>query len=393
MNFLNFKKKQPNFSLIDFVPLFILLVFASTEFFLILRHKSPYTSDTYFYKHIFYVFQGQGFSQAYQSVISQIDMNQQDTISQNFYKNIVAYKNSLSFFTKRPLYPLLSLSIYTFAKNEYLSFLLPVFFAYIISIGLSYKLANLFNSRFVTVATVSFLIGFYPFLDLSTYFLTDTIGFAFWLALILLMYQFIIGGKKSTLVNYTFVLILSLLNREQSILLTLGTAVVLLLFRLYNFPKVWINREKLLFLVTGGLSIIYIFTMFLFKQRNLYDTLLYTQQHYGLLTQQFSVGETINYLLTHVYTSHVAFIKDLYTHHWWLMHFFLAFLGIIFIFMKLKKPRLLDVLLLTSGLGSYFAIFLYPVLSYRYFFPVVLSICFFSVRFLNNYLMKNKYDI
>src|SRR4030065_1472832 len=173
---------------VKFFPLLFILVFAVTQYLLIFRHKSPYLSDSYFYKHIFYEIKGDSFDLARQKVVSQVDLKGVDDITVNFFSNDEAYRNSLSFFTKRPLYPLLAAFVSLFASNEFLDFVIPVFVAYIASIILSFYIFRQGLYFFFAIFSTSLLISFYPFLDWSTYFLTDTNGFAFWLLLLFIIY-------------------------------------------------------------------------------------------------------------------------------------------------------------------------------------------------------------
>src|SRR3990167_9768027 len=99
--------------------LFLLLIFSTVQYLLILRHKSPYLSDSYFYKHIFYQIKGDSYDLARQKVVSQVDLTSADEITINFFTKGEAYKNSLSFFTKRPLYPVSAAIISMFISNEF----------------------------------------------------------------------------------------------------------------------------------------------------------------------------------------------------------------------------------------------------------------------------------
>ena len=58
----------------NYLPLFLLLVFAAVQYILIFRHKSPYLSDSYFYKHIYYEIKGADYETAKSKVASQINL-------------------------------------------------------------------------------------------------------------------------------------------------------------------------------------------------------------------------------------------------------------------------------------------------------------------------------
>ena len=94
----------------------LLISFAIVQFLLILRHKSPYLSDSYFYKHMFYQMRGDSYDQAKEKIISQIDIDQLDKITRKIFTEDDSYQYSYSFFTKRPLYPFLARIVNIFSK-------------------------------------------------------------------------------------------------------------------------------------------------------------------------------------------------------------------------------------------------------------------------------------
>src|SRR4030042_6610424 len=100
-----------------------LLIFASIQFFLILRHKSPYVSDSYFYKHIYYQIKGDSFEKAKNKIISQVNLEKADETTKNIFSNTASYRNSYSFFTKRPFYSFAATVLSIFSVSEYFSFL------------------------------------------------------------------------------------------------------------------------------------------------------------------------------------------------------------------------------------------------------------------------------
>ena len=369
--------------ILPLVPLIFFILFGSTEFFLLLRHKSPYISDSYFYKHIFYNYYGDNFEIAYNKVLSQIDFSQTDEISRNFYLNKDQYQDSLRFFTKRPFYPFIAAVIYFFIKNDYWSFLLPVFLAFLGCILLTYELVAKSKIYFFALYSTVGLLLFYPFLDWSTYFLTDTIGTFFWLLQVLLILKIFTTKKMIWFWPYGIILMISFLNREQSFLMVVFFFLVSLLLKRFGYEKKLSQLSNIGMVVSLTITCMYLLIMIITGQKTLYDTVIYTQNNYGLNHNDYSLNETLLYMQNAIYKAHIGFFRDLLSHHWWLVHVFLSIVGGIYVFcIKNLRPTLIDILILVSGFSSYLAIFLYPVLSYRYFIPVVIMIVYFSSQIL-----------
>src|SRR3989344_4633836 len=275
--------------------LFLLLLFASVQFVLILRHKSPYFSNV-------------------------------------------------------------------FGTSEYISFLAPVFLSYLAIIFLVFRLTENSLGQFWSVLTTALFISFYPFLDWSTYFLTDTIGAFFWLLLIILALNYILSKKRKWIYLFSFVQIVSLLNREQTLLMPALFLIFLIIGKLTNLPSSIRSYEVKLLALSSAIAAVYILTSLIFKQKNIIDTIIYTQNNYGLFNNNYSFGQTVFYLLRAVIESHAAFLKDLVQHHWWATLFLLSNLAIIQYFINGKKGNPIDVMIISSGAASYLSIFLYPVL-------------------------------
>lgn len=373
------------FFLLKHGVLLFLLFFASLQFFLLTRHKSPYLSDSYFYQHMYYQFQGLSFEESRAKILANLDLTKVDAITQNFFAKTSAYKNSLRFFTKRPLYPFTAFLLSLFIKNTYWDFLIPVFLGYLGTIFIAYYLFKLrLNYLFSTFAT-ALLISFYPFLDWSTYFLTDTIGAFFWLLQLLPAYYYVNGSKnKKLLFLYSLTLIISLFNREQSLLMLLVFFILLVFAFIFRYPVRVRRRIINLVLVSLLITIIYLVINRTLNMPSLYDTILYTQNSYGLHSKTYTLIETLGFIGNSVLVAHLAFIKDLSQHHWWSVFVALGIIGMIQTILKVKRPTVADTLFLCSGLVSYSAIFFYPVLSYRFFFPAVVSIIFFAVHLISS---------
>src|SRR3989344_7338115 len=129
-------------------------------------------------------------------------------------------------------------------KSEYLSFLIPVFISYLGCIIISYFLFNRGLNHFSLIIATTLLVAFYPFLDWSTYFLTDTIGFLFWMIQLLLIYLYLSKKERLYLYSFLFSLILSLTLREQSVLM-LPLLIIFYVFTfVFPFTKQYIPQLK-----------------------------------------------------------------------------------------------------------------------------------------------------
>lgn len=368
-----------------YAAIILVLLFATAQFFLILRHKSPYLSDSYFYKHIYYQIKGDSFDSARQKIISEVDLSNTDKITKNIFENRQAYTNSYGFFVKRPLYPASAYLLSFIIPSEYLNFLIPVFLAYLGSIIFVYFFAKEgLNYLLATIATALF-IAFYPFLDWSTYFLTDTIGAFFWLLQIFSLYKFLKRNNPKWIFLYAIFLSLSLLNREQSVLMVPATLLLFMLLFLFKFSTKVKKNVLISFLVSLFVVAFYLLVSLFLKQRTILDTIIYTQNRYGLDANLYTFSQTFSFLTNTIKISHAVFFKELLTHHWWFTFMALGVLGVAKTIFLNKTKRLIDMLLISSGIAAYLSIFIYPVLSYRYFFPVLLTCVYFASKFIKDY--------
>lgn len=350
----------------------LICLYSALQFILILRHKSPYVSDSYFYNHIVYEFKGDTYHTSRNKVLSKVEINPIDKITQNIYFNSEQYQDSYGFFSKRPLYPFTVFLLNKLFDLE-TSMLLPVFVSYLglilVSFAFLSKRLNLFWASFGTFTFMSF----YPFLDWSTYYLTDTIGAFFWMLQIYFIYKLLSTKKNFWLLSFIIISIIALTNREQSLLMPVVS------FALWTITKIKKDRlaKHILPVVFASviISATYLVVSLKYFHKNLISTITYTMNDYGLLNNEFSSREILNYLINSYIKSHVALFNDLLAHHLWAVF---ALSSIIGVSMALKKIKIIDVIMIASALGSYLAIYLYPVLSYRYFFPLVISICYFA---------------
>lgn len=379
--------KFANFFL-KYLALFLILIFATFQFFLILRHKSPYNSDSYFYKHMFYQMQGYSFQEAYKKIHSQLSLEKTDQITRNMFTNTDAYMNSYSYFIKRPLYPFLAVILNRIFANDYLAFVIPVFISYLGVIVLTYYFsAQRFTPFFAAFAT-AILVAFYPFLEWSTYFLTDVIGAFFWLLLILLTYQYLKTQDKKWLIFYLITLLFSFLNREQSLL------VIPLFAILYIFLVVFKSHQNIqkscrtIFLISTFPSLIYLAISSLFFEKSILDNISYIRNSFGLYSYSYNQTSNISYLLESLKNSHIALAQDVTRHHWWFAFTLLGIIGIAKTLLT-KRPHILDLILISSGLASYLMI-LWPFLSYRFLIPAIITVIYFATKFLLEYFTNSQ---
>ena len=365
-----------------YTAFFILILFSALQFILILRHKSAYLSDSYFYKHIFYQIKGDSYILAKEKIISQVDLDRADKITRKIFTEEDSYRYSYSFFTKRPLYPFIASIIDAVIWSEYLALMIPVFLAYIGSIVLSFRFLKIDMPYFFAIFALSLIISFYPFLDWSTYLLTDTIGYFFWLLLLLFIYKFIDEGKSKYLILYTIFLIISLLNREQSILMLLLLCFLYLFIVIFKQIEYMKKRSVKLIKSTLVIVLTYIGISIILNQRTIIESINYLQNNYSFFSNTYSPAETSEYLIKTVIFTHQAFLADLVSHHWWFMFFILGSAGMLKTIFFSKRKQFISLLIFSSGLASYSFIFIYPVLSYRFFYPVVLMFIYFSSKFI-----------
>ena len=208
----------------------------------------------------------------------------------------------------------------------------------------------LFRLRFdlfwSTLGTALFL-GFYPFLDWSTYFLTDTIGAFFWLTQIYFIYKYIQKPVRSTLIVYVFLMIVSLFNREQSILMVATIFIMWVGIRLFGQKKDTAVATNKLFIYTCVISLLFLVLNSVLKLPSLYDSWIYLESGFGYKTLKYSAIETAYFLTGELVKLHVGLAADLFRHRWWLLMTLLGFAGVYVQFLKKKETttyRSIDVI-------------------------------------------------
>ncbi len=371
------------------ISLVILLIIATLEFVLLLRHKSPYLSDSYFYNHIYYQFQGYNYGDSHNKILKKIDDKKISDIEKNIFYNPDKYEYSLSRYLKRPLYPFSAYLLNIFTHNEYLSFIIPIFISYLGCITLIYLLFNARFEKFWATFGTALFIGFNPFIDWSTYFLTDTIGAFFWLLQLYMIFKYIKKPKSLTLSLYVLLLVISLFNREQSLLMCVTSLFILIIGRIFKLGKKTYHPLNKILLTSIAITVIYLIVNSLLKQPNLYDSWIYLESSFGYYSIHPSYVQTIKYILNQIAVLHVGLLMDLIRHRWWMTFTILGFVGAIQSFIIYKKPKLLDIIIIASSVSAYLGLIIVPFLSYRYFYPTIIGTIYFSIHAIRFLLVKN----
>lgn len=363
-----------------------LLLFATVQFILILRHKSPYISDTFFYQHKFYQLRGYTPQESYQKIISQVDLAKLDQTTARMLATFDSFNQTNEFFQRRLLYPLLVHLLNSFSRQEYLSFLLPIFLSYLGIVFLSYQLARVSQPPIFAALAGSMVVAFYPLLDWSTYFLTDTIGAFLWLLLIYFVYRYLTSPSPKLLKLYAVFLIIAFLNREQTLLLVPALLLFSLLLKIFKLRQV-LTRIGSVVLITIITSVIYLVVSTFWSTKSVLDNLAYMINNFTPTTN-YNFAAITTYLWQSFINSHVVLFFDITRHHWWFVITALGLTGIIRTLLA-KKPHPLDLLMISQGLASYLMI-LWPFLSYRFLIPAIIAVIYFSTKLLLEYFSKQE---
>ena len=379
--------KSLNIFIIKNAYLFILIIIATLMFFLVLGNKSPYfSSDSYLYKHFYYQFKGHSFDESRNKILNEINVTNFDEATKNILLNDEIYSISLNLVNRRVFYPYVSFLLSNFMQNDYNNLLIPVYLSYIGVIIMIYVLIKSNKPVLFSFGSALLFLSFYPFIYWSTYFLTYTIGTFFWMFNVFAAYKYLREKNNKWLVLYIFSLILSLTNRETSILLLpfLMFVKIFCLFR-PNLKQTKIQLNKLLFSTILIIAGFFMF-IFLFKQKNIIDAIVYNQNNFGLYNKPRSLIDVISFWFNSVIYVHQGILNDLLKHKYWGTILLLTLLNIFF--RKIKKIDQLEIILISSAFASYCGLLIYPILSYRYFFPIVASLSYFYWDLISFYLNK-----
>lgn len=365
---------------------FFLLLFAAVQFILILRHKSPYISDTFFYQHKFYQLRGYTPQESYQKIISQVDLAKLDQTTGRMLSTFDSFNQTNEFFQRRLLYPFLAYLLNSFSRQEYLSFLIPIFLSYIGIVFLSYRFVRVSQPPVFAALAGSMVVAFYPLLDWSTYFLTDTIGAFFWLLVIYCVYRYLVSPSTKLLKLYVVFLVIAFLNREQTLLLVPALLLFSLFLKIFKLSQA-LTRIAPIVLITIITSVVYLIFSTLLSTKSVLDNLAYMINNFTPTTN-YNFATITTYLWESFVNSHVVLFFDITRHHWWFVVTALGLTGIARTLIG-KKPRPLDLLMISSGLASYLMI-LWPFLSYRFLIPAIIAVIYFSTKLLLEYFSKQE---
>ena len=175
-------------------------------------------------------------------------------------------------------------------------------------------------------------------------------------------------------------LAISLTNREQSILLLpmqIALSIIFYKLKMNHF----LHASVKITMISAVIVFCYLLISILQGNKTLWDTIHYTMNNYGYFDNTYSVTETLSYLFKQVYLLHTVFVRDLISHHIWSLISTFSIVGTV---IALKKITLINTTFILSGLASYSFVFLFPELSYRYYFPIIISICYFCSYFLSH---------
>lgn len=372
----------------------ILLLVATAQYILFLKSKWSYTSDSLFYTHHFYKFQGSTYEEARQKVLTNYPIPWKDLIQQNIFINPDTYHKVEHVFAKRPLYPLVALLLNYFVSNEYLSFIFPIFLGYLGVIIFNFHFAKIRLGYLAATISTLALIAFQPFLYWSTYIMTDTTGTFFWLLQIYFIYLFLAKNKPLYLILFTVSLIISLFNREQSILLIPFLAITFIILKIKLLPRSFSSKIYKLFAATLLTSTLFMLGIKSLGQVTAWDNLKYIQSNYYLNDASFTFAETFLFYISSVLRAHYLAIYNIVKNPFYLLVSTVGMLGMYTVIKNARKTRnplaTIDALFISSAFSSYLSIFIIPVFEYRFFFPVVISLLYFTLIYSINSLGEFK---
>jgi len=377
----------------NMITLVILLFVASSQYVVTIKNKWPYTSDSLFYIHNFYQIQGSSYEEARQRVLTNYPIPWKDKVQQNIFNDPQTYKKVYRVFTKRPLYPSIAFVLNYLVRSEYLAFILPIFFGYLGVIFINFHFVKIRLGYLSAVISSLLLIAFSPFLAWSTYIMTDTIGAFFWLLQIYFIFLYFTKNKLLYLKLFTASLIISLFNREQSILLILFLIIISVMIRTKVLPGSISNNNNKLLISTVIVSTLFMLGIKLFNQLTAWDNLIYFQSNYYLNSTNFTFTETFLFYTRQVMFAHYEAIQSIVRNPFYLLTFSLGLLGMCRISRDAKRTSaplvIIDALLVASAFSSYLTIFIVPVFRYRFFFPLVISLIYFAIKFATSYFTVN----
>lgn len=259
--------------------------------------------------------------------------------------------------------------------------LMPAFMGFVGTVLVSFLLIKKEKGLFFAVFGSSLLLAFYPFLDWSTYFLTDTIGSFLWLLQLYVFYQYLTSSSKLYFLVSLFIYGIALFNREQGILMLPVFVIFLTLAFIFKYPKA---KKKAIFNQVLGvliISILFIILSTILGHKTLLDTFAYNQTNYGLSNTTVNSSTTLNFWINSLIDFHTKLIDDLFSRHFTVIFICLALLTGSYKLIK-KKLTVFDQLIFSSTVAAYLFVFVFPIFSYRYYFLTIIGVIYFFVMFI-----------
>ena len=142
--------------------------------------------------------------------------------------------------------------------------------------------------------------------------------------------------------------------------------------------------------VSIAVVIAYLIINVILKQPTLYDSWIYLQSSFGYYDKQYTLTETISFLFVELIELHKGLIMDLIRHRWWATFSVLGLVGIFQSFLIYKKPKFLDILMFASAVAAYIGLTIIPFLSYRYFYPTIIGLIYFSLYVIQRFFSKQQ---
>lgn len=354
----------------------MLFVFATIQYFRHFYTYSPYTSDSLFYKHIYYELNGNSFSEARDLVLRNHNTNFGNVVENNIFMNEGAYIESYPYFANRIFYPIASVAVNFFFENETFAFLLPVFLGYIGSIAIIFMLFKVRLGLYWTIFAILMVILFPPFIGSMSMFMTDSLGVFFWLLEVAILLKLLKRYDKRFFLLALLVFELSLFNREYSVLSLPAFLIGYILYRKKmkeSDRKFFVEMLVALF----ALGLIHFFTSSLMGGPSLFDYYARVQNRFGIDSNSYTSGETLNFWKYQVLISHKILVGDI-ANVWYLALFVVV--GVYSMVRRYfnRQYKFIDAAFLGFFVVSYLLILIFPNFSYRYFLMSVVVVVYFA---------------
>jgi len=219
--------------------------------------------------------------------------------------------------------------------------------------------------------------------------MTDTIGAFFWLFQIYFVLLYFTKKKAIYLKLFAGSLIISLFNREQSVLLIPLFVTIVIMIKTNLLSKSISTYNSKLLLTTLIISTIFMLGIKSLGQLTAWDNLKYIQSNYYITSSDFTFTETFLFYIPTAIRANINALYAVANNPFYLLIFTLGFITAckaILDARKTKKPLAhIDALFIASAISSYLSIFIVPVFEFRFFFPVAISAIYFFLKFTANF--------